>query len=70
MLLIKNFTKTYGISGGKRFEFRSRSWRYVLVSLATMVPVKLLIKAMVGILPFDQGEIYIDGHSIKDEPMM
>ncbi len=27
------------------------------------------IKAVVGVLDFEQGEILIDGHSVKDEPM-
>ncbi|MCF0260728.1 MAG: ABC transporter ATP-binding protein, partial [Erysipelotrichaceae bacterium] len=27
------------------------------------------IKAVVGVLDFDEGEIYIDGHSVKDDPM-
>lgn len=27
------------------------------------------IKAVVGVLDFDEGEIYIDGHSVKSEPM-
>jgi ABC-2 type transport system ATP-binding protein len=28
------------------------------------------IKSVVGILPFDSGEIIIDGHSVKAEPML
>ncbi len=27
------------------------------------------IRAVVGVLDFSEGEIYIDGHSVKDEPM-
>lgn len=27
------------------------------------------IRAVVGVLDFDEGEIYIDGHSVKEEPM-
>ena len=27
------------------------------------------IRAVVGVLDFNEGEIYIDGHSVKDEPM-
>jgi ABC-2 type transport system ATP-binding protein len=27
------------------------------------------IKACCGILPFDEGEIYVDGHSVKADPM-
>lgn len=27
------------------------------------------IKSVVGVLDFSEGEIYIDGHSVKDEPM-
>lgn len=71
MLLIKNFTKTYGdkvavkdlsleVEAGDMFGFIGHNGAGKTTT----------IKAMVGILPFDQGEIYIDGHSIKDEPMM
>lgn len=71
MLLIKNFTKTYGdkvavkdlsleVDAGDMFGFIGHNGAGKTTT----------IKAMVGILPFDQGEIYIDGHSIKDEPMM
>ncbi|SCW62180.1 ABC-2 type transport system ATP-binding protein [Ruminococcaceae bacterium YRB3002] len=27
------------------------------------------IRAVVGVLDFDEGDIYIDGHSVKDEPV-
>lgn len=27
------------------------------------------IRAVVGVLDFDEGEIYIDGHSVKDDPI-
>lgn len=27
------------------------------------------IRAVVGVLDFDEGEIFIDGHSVKDEPL-
>ena len=27
------------------------------------------IRAVVGVLDFTEGEIYIDGHSVKEEPM-
>lgn len=27
------------------------------------------IRAVVGVLDFDEGEIFIDGHSVKDDPM-
>ena len=27
------------------------------------------IRAVVGVLDFTEGEIFIDGHSVKDEPM-
>lgn len=27
------------------------------------------IRAIVGVMDFDEGEIYIDGHSVKDEPI-
>ncbi len=71
MLLIKNFTKTYGdkvavkdlsleVEAGDMFGFIGHNGAGKTTT----------IKAMVGILPFEQGEIYIDGHSIKDEPMM
>ena len=27
------------------------------------------IKCVTGILPFEQGEIYVDGHSVKEDPV-
>lgn len=71
MLKIKNFTKKYGdkiavkdlnleIDSGDMFGFIGHNGAGKTTT----------IKAVCGILPFDQGEIYIDGHSIKDEPMM
>ncbi len=71
MLEIKNYSKSYG--GGKKAADN--------VSLSVMsgdiygfighngAGKSTTIRAVVGVLDFTEGEIYIDGHSVKDEPM-
>ncbi len=71
MLEIKNYTKSY--SEGKKAADD--------VSLTVMsgdifgfighngAGKSTTIRAVVGVLDFTEGEIYIDGHSVKDEPM-
>ena len=71
MLEIKNYSKSYG--GGKKAADN--------VSLCVMsgdiygfighngAGKSTTIRAVVGVLDFTEGEIYIDGHSVKDEPM-
>ena len=60
MLEIKNYSKSYK-SGVKAADN---------VSLTVESAGKsTTIRAVVGVLDFDEGEIYIDGHSVKDEPM-
>lgn len=71
MLEIKNFSKTY--KGGKR----------AVDNLSLTVNAgdiygfighngagkSTTIKAVVGVLDFEEGDIFIDGHSIKSEPI-
>ncbi len=71
MLEIKNYSKSYG--GGKKAADD--------VSLSVMggdifgfighngAGKSTTIRAVVGVLDFTEGEIFIDGHSVKDEPM-
>lgn len=71
MLEIKNFSKSYG--GGKKAADG--------VSLTVMggdiygfighngAGKSTTIRAVVGVLDFTEGEIYIDGHSVKAEPI-
>ncbi len=71
MLEIRNYSKSYG--GGKKAADD--------VSLSVMsgdiygfighngAGKSTTIRAVVGVLDFTEGEIYIDGHSVKDEPM-
>lgn len=70
MLRIENLTKTYGekvavndlslhIKPGEIYGFIGHNGAGKTTTL----------KACVGIHQFDRGEIYIDGHSIKDEPV-
>ena len=71
ILEIKNFSKTYGggkkacdnvnitVSAGDIFGFIGHNG----------AGKSTTIKATVGVLDFEEGEIYIDGHSIKKEPM-
>lgn len=71
MLEIKNFSKTYGkekkaadnvnitVNAGDIFGFIGHNG----------AGKSTTIKAVVGVLDFEEGEIYIDGHSVKEEPM-
>ena len=71
ILEIKNYSKTYG--EGKRAADN--------VSLTVMsgdiygfighngAGKSTTIRAIVGVLDFTEGEILIDGHSVKDDPM-
>jgi ABC-2 type transport system ATP-binding protein len=71
MLKINNLTKTYGnkkavdglslhIKSGEIYGFIGHNGAGKTTT----------IKACTGILQFDEGEIYIDGISIKDEPLV
>ena len=71
MLDIRHYSKTYG--GGKKAADD--------VSLSVMsgdicgfighngAGKSTTIRAVVGVLDFTEGEILIDGHSVKSEPM-
>ncbi len=71
LLEIKNFSKSYGgdkkacddvnitVSAGDIFGFIGHNG----------AGKSTTIKATVGVLDFEDGEIYIDGHSIKKEPI-
>ena len=71
MLEIRNYSKSYG--GEKKAADN--------VSLSVMsgdiygfighngAGKSTTIRAVVGVLDFTEGEIFIDGHSVKDEPM-
>ncbi len=70
MLRIEHFTKTYGpktavddlslrIAPGEIYGFIGHNGAGKTTTL----------KAACGVLPFDEGEIYVDGHSIKSDPI-
>lgn len=71
MLDIRNYTKTYGgdrkacdnvslsVESGDIFGFIGHNG----------AGKSTTIRAVVGVLDFSEGEIYIDGHSVKTEPM-
>ena len=71
MLEIKNYSKTYGegrkaadnvsltVEGGDIYGFIGHNG----------AGKSTTIRAVVGVLDFTEGEIFIDGHSVKDEPM-
>ncbi len=71
LLEIKNFSKSYG--GGKK----ACDDVNIIVSAGDIFGFighngagkSTTIKATVGVLDFEDGEIYIDGHSIKKEPI-
>jgi len=72
MLEIKNYTKIYGgnykacdnvsltVEAGDIYGFIGHNG----------AGKSTTIKAVVGVLDFEEGEILIDGHSIKDEPLV
>ena len=71
MLEIKNYSKTYGegkkaadnvsitVESGDIFGFIGHNG----------AGKSTTIRAVVGVLDFTEGEIFIDGHSVKDEPV-
>lgn len=71
MLDIRNYSKTYGgekkacddvtisVESGDIYGFIGHNG----------AGKSTTIRAVVGVLDFDEGEIFIDGHSVKDEPM-
>lgn len=71
MLEIKNYSKTYGegkraadnvsltVEGGDIYGFIGHNG----------AGKSTTIRAVVGVLDFTEGEIYIDGHSVKEEPI-
>lgn len=71
MLEIKNFSKSYGngkkaaddvnitVNSGDIFGFIGHNG----------AGKSTTIRAVVGVLEFEEGDIFIDGHSVKDEPM-
>ena len=71
MLEIKNFSKSYG-EGKKAVDNVSLSVEsgdiYGFIG-HNGAGKSSTIRAVVGVLDFTEGEITIDGHSVKDEPM-
>lgn len=71
MLEIKNYTKTYG-TGKKAADNVSLTVEpgdiYGFIG-HNGAGKSTTIRAVVGVLDFTEGEIYIDGHSVKEEPM-
>lgn len=72
MLEIKNLSKTY--RGGKKavsnlsLDIKAGDiYGFIGHNGAGKTTT---IKCAVGIIDFDEGEIYIDGHSVKDEPVL
>ena len=71
MLTISNFSKTY--SKGKiavdNISFEVKSGNIFGFIGHNGAGKSTTLRAIAGILPFEQGEILIDGHSIKTEPI-
>ena len=71
MLEIRNYSKTYG-EGKKAADNVSLTVEsgdiYGFIG-HNGAGKSTTIRAVVGVLDFTEGEIYIDGHSVKDEPM-
>ncbi len=71
ILEIKNYSKTYG-EGKKAADNVSLTVEsgdiYGFIG-HNGAGKSTTIRAVVGVLDFTEGEIYIDGHSVKDEPL-
>ena len=71
MLEIRNYSKTYG-EGKKATDNVSLTVEsgdiYGFIG-HNGAGKSTTIRAVVGVLDFTEGEIYIDGHSVKNEPM-
>ncbi len=71
MLKINNYSKTYG--GGKKaadnVTLHVESGDIYGFIGHNGAGKSTTIRAVVGVLDFEEGEILIDGHSVKDEPM-
>ena len=71
MLEIKHYSKSY--SGGKKaaddVSLTVESGDIYGFIGHNGAGKSTTIRAIVGVLDFDEGEIYIDSHSVKDEPM-
>ncbi len=71
MLKINNYSKTYG--GGKKaadnVTLHVESGDIYGFIGHNGAGKSTTIRAVVGVLDFDEGEILIDGHSVKDEPI-
>lgn len=71
MLEIKNFSKTYG--GGKKaaddINIRVEAGDIYGFIGHNGAGKSTTIKAVVGVLDFEEGDILIDGHSVKNEPI-
>lgn len=72
MLEIKNFSKIY--AGGKRavnnISLTVESGDIFGFIGHNGAGKSTTIRSVVGVLDFEEGEIRIDGHSVKDEPML
>ena len=71
MLEIKNYSKSYskGIKAADNVTLTVESGDIYGFIGHNGAGKSTTIRAVVGVLDFDEGEIYIDGHSVKDEPI-
>lgn len=71
MLKIKNFSKTY--KGGKKavdnFNLTVSAGDIYGFIGHNGAGKSTMIKAIAGVLDFEEGEIFVDGHSVKKSPM-
>lgn len=71
MLEIKNYSKSYskGIKAADNVSLTVESGDIYGFIGHNGAGKSTTIRAVVGVLDFTEGEIYIDGHSVKDEPI-
>ena len=71
MLEIKNYSKSYkaGVKAADNVSLTVESGDIYGFIGHNGAGKSTTIRAVVGVLDFNEGEIFIDGHSVKDEPM-
>ena len=70
MLIIRNLTKTYGTKKAvDDLSLEIRPGEICAFIGHNGAGKTTTLKACCGILPFDSGEIYVDGKSVRDDPI-
>ncbi|MFO7677621.1 MAG: ABC transporter ATP-binding protein [Thermoplasmatota archaeon] len=68
MIVVNNLTKNYGkIKALQNINFFFKDQQVIAIMGENGAGKSTLLKICAGILPFDSGDIFIDGYSLKDD---